>query len=214
MPTASENPRKKSALEQLIPEKSIRGRKRPRPGDSGGTLGSNNDRDALKMLNAFKARLEGVGRNETEVRTSSKAKDQGKTTSFNGNGVSYQQSTDTTVKDDKDEDNEEEEATLCDLHFIANCLSCSSWEQNPSDQNPHSSAPADEDATLLGDTDWMSHALSFEKDRLGKDLTWKRKNEEELLVIDPREKEKDLAASGGKNRRSGKREREWGGRGK
>jgi peptidyl-prolyl cis-trans isomerase SDCCAG10 len=38
----------------------------------------------------------------------------------------------------------------------------------------------------------MSHALSFEKDRLGKDLTWKKKNEEELIVIDPREKEKTI----------------------
>ena len=216
IPTASEYTRKKSALEQLIPKKSIRGRKRPRPGDSGGTLGSNNDRDALKMLNAFKARLEGIGRNEMEVKTSSKAKGKGKGTSLNGNGVLDQQSADAIVKDDKEED-DEEEATLCDLHFIANCLSCSNWDQKPSDltnrsdQNPHYSASAHEDADLIDDTDWMSHALSFEKDRLGKDLTWKRKNEEELVVIDPREKEKDLT---GKNRRSGKRERGWDGRGK
>ncbi|ERF76657.1 hypothetical protein EPUS_04477 [Endocarpon pusillum Z07020] len=225
VPTASEKPRKKSALEQLIPEKSIRGRKRPRPGDSGGsTLGSNNDRDALKMLNAFKARLEGIGRNEMEVKRSSKAKDEGKRTSLNGNGVLSQQSADATMKEGKeDDDHGEEEAALCDLHFIANCLSCSHWDRNPSSdlanhsdqQHPHSSASADEeDADPTGDTDWMSHALSFEKDRLGKDLTWKRKNEEELVVIDPREKEKDLAASGKLNRRSGKREREWGGRGK
>ncbi|KAF7503772.1 hypothetical protein GJ744_003264 [Endocarpon pusillum] len=220
VPTASENTRKKSALEQLIPEKSIRGRKRPRPGDSGGTLGGNNDREALKMLNAFKARLEGIGRNEMEVKTSSKAKkDKGKTTSLNGNGVLDQQSADAMMKDGKDDDDDNKEAALCDLHFIANCLSCSHWDQNPSDaanhsdqHHPHSSASAGEDADLTGDTtDWMSHALSFDKDRLGKDLTWKRKNEEELVVIDPREKEKDLA---GRKRRSGKGEREWGGRGK
>jgi len=38
----------------------------------------------------------------------------------------------------------------------------------------------------------MSHALSFNKDRLGKDLNWKKKNEEDLVVIDPREKTKEL----------------------
>jgi peptidyl-prolyl cis-trans isomerase SDCCAG10 len=38
----------------------------------------------------------------------------------------------------------------------------------------------------------MSHSLNFAKDRLGKDLEWKRKNEEELLVIDPLAKAKDL----------------------
>lgn len=38
----------------------------------------------------------------------------------------------------------------------------------------------------------MSHALNFDKDRLGKDLNWRKKNEEELVVIDPREKARDL----------------------
>lgn len=38
----------------------------------------------------------------------------------------------------------------------------------------------------------MAHALTFEKDRLGKNLEWKRKNEEELVVIDPREKSKKI----------------------
>jgi peptidyl-prolyl cis-trans isomerase SDCCAG10 len=36
----------------------------------------------------------------------------------------------------------------------------------------------------------MAHSLSFAKDRLGKNLEWKRKNEEELLVIDPLEEAK------------------------
>jgi peptidyl-prolyl cis-trans isomerase SDCCAG10 len=43
--------------------------------------------------------------------------------------------------------------------------------------------------------------LSFAKDRLGKDLEWKRKNEEELLVIDPREEAKRHKAEGKKARR-------------
>ena len=34
----------------------------------------------------------------------------------------------------------------------------------------------------------MSHSLSFAADRLGKDLSNRRKAEEELVVIDPRER--------------------------
>jgi peptidyl-prolyl cis-trans isomerase SDCCAG10 len=48
----------------------------------------------------------------------------------------------------------------------------------------------------------MTHALSFAKDRLGKDLTWKRKNEEELVVIDPREKEKEIKLKEREKRRA------------
>jgi peptidyl-prolyl cis-trans isomerase SDCCAG10 len=47
--------------------------------------------------------------------------------------------------------------------------------------------------------DLWSHALSFERDRLGKDLNWKKKNEE-LVVIDPREKQKEVL----KERRKGR----------
>ena len=94
---------------------------------------------------------------------------------MNGNGAGY----------------EEDEATICDLHFIANCQSCSKWDQDGAKEE-------DED---LGGTGWMSHKLSFAKDRLGKDLEWKRKNEEELVVIDPREREKDLGVKVKKERR-------------
>ena len=51
---STSRPQKVSALEQLIPLTSTRGRKRPRPGDSS----SKNDASALSMLNAFKARLD------------------------------------------------------------------------------------------------------------------------------------------------------------
>jgi peptidyl-prolyl cis-trans isomerase SDCCAG10 len=88
----------------------------------------------------------------------------------------------------------DEEAVLCDLHFIANCQSCTKWDQS----NPN----AEDDADDLGSR-WMSHKLSFAKDRLGKDLEWKRKNEEELVVIDPREKAKEL----GVERKKGRDER-------
>src|ERR1700722_16054111 len=82
---------------------------------------------------------------------------------------------------------ESDEAALCDLHFIANCQSCSNWERNGEGLEGDAVNGEDEN-----DTDWMMHALSFAKNRLGKDPTWKRKNEEELVVIDPREKEKEI----------------------
>ncbi|CAO2649388.1 Nn.00g067730.m01.CDS01 [Neocucurbitaria sp. VM-36] len=72
---------------------------------------------------------------------------------------------------------EEEEEAACDLHFIVGCQSCKAWDKQDEEDS-------DDDAG------WMAHSLSFAKDRLGKDLEWKRKNEEDLLVIDPREEAK------------------------
>ena len=51
----------------------------------------------------------------------------------------------------------------------------------------------------------MSHILSFEKDKKGKDLRNKQKGEDELVVIDPREKAKTL-----KEERRSRRDREQG----
>lgn len=82
---------------------------------------------------------------------------------------------------------EEEEAT-CDLHFVVGCQSCTAWDKQQEEESDD-------------DTGWMTHSLSFAKDRLGKDLEWKRKNEEELLVIDPLEKAKEF-----KTDRKGKRD--------
>ena len=161
---APESARKKSALEQMIPETSMRGRKRKHGNKDDGKA----DAQALKILNAFRAKLDTAGP-EIEPDIPSRQedkKDQGKSMS-NGNGVAE----------------EDEEASLCDLHFIANCQSCKSWDEHMTGNTEG------EDDDNKG---WMSHALSFEKDRLGKDLTWKRKNEEELVVIDPREKAKDI----------------------
>jgi len=69
------------------------------------------------------------------------------------------------------------EEAACDLHFIVGCQSCTAWDKQEEDAS-------DDDAG------WMAHSLSFAKDRLGKDLEWKRKNEEDLLVIDPLEEAK------------------------
>lgn len=90
---------------------------------------------------------------------------------------------------------EDEEAALCDLHFIANCESCKRWDHLEKDGE-------EEEDDGKG---WMSHILSFEKDKKGKDLRNKQKGEDELVVIDPREKAKTL-----KEERRSRRDREQG----
>jgi peptidyl-prolyl cis-trans isomerase SDCCAG10 len=82
----------------------------------------------------------------------------------------------------------DEEEIPCDLHFVMGCQSCTAWDRQDEEESDD-------------DTGWMGHALSFAKDRLGKDLEWKRKNEEELVVIDPLEKAKEFKAE-----KKGKRE--------
>lgn len=84
-----------------------------------------------------------------------------------------------------------EEEAVCDLHFIAGCQSCKAWDKEEEEES-------DDDAG------WMSHSLSFAKDRLGKNLEWKRKNEEDLLVIDPLEEAK-------RHKAEAKGNREWDG---
>jgi peptidyl-prolyl cis-trans isomerase SDCCAG10 len=88
---------------------------------------------------------------------------------------------------------DDEEVNLCALHFIPDCQSCSKWDEEEADEGDN-----------LGDG-WMGHRLTFAKDRLGKDLEWKKKNEE-LSVYDPREKEKEL---GIKPRGESSGKREW-----
>ena len=180
-PVADSSKKKKSALEQMIPATSTRGRKRPRPGESGG-----NDASALKVLHAFRARLDGAGPEKMDVDVPAS-----KMASSQTNGHAETQKGSGGAEEDDDE------ATLCDLHFIANCQSCSKWDQDILD-GENGAVEDDEN-----DRDWMGHALSFEKDRLGKDLTWRRKGEDELVVIDPREKEREIKQAQ-KDRRKGK----------
>ncbi|KAF2012637.1 cyclophilin-like protein [Aaosphaeria arxii CBS 175.79] len=94
------------------------------------------------------------------------------------------------VADQKNKDNlvNGADEVACDLHFIVGCQSCKAWDKQDEEES-------DDDAG------WMAHSLTFAKDRLGKDLEWKRKNEEELLVIDPRERAQEL-----KGPKGGKRE--------
>ena len=88
----------------------------------------------------------------------------------------------------------DEEEAACDLHFIVGCQSCTAWDKQ-------------EDAESDDDTGWMAHSLSFAKDRLGKDLEWKRKMEDELVVIDPLEETK-------RHRAEAKAKRGWDEKGK
>ena len=157
---------RKSALEQMIPETAIRGRKRKH--------GAKDEYATLDFLNAFRTKLERAA----PATPSQSLAD----VSHDVNKQDNEATRETNEQQTQGADNGDE-AELCDLHFIADCQSCRSWDKN---------GGGDADDKDEGGEAWMSHALSFEKDRLGKDLNWKRKNEEELVVIDPREKAKDL----------------------
>lgn len=173
----------KTGLEAFIPTTATRGRKR-RPGGN-----STAEDRSLDMLNAFRAKLDTV----PDETASSPVKDIKMT---NGDAHKQNGHSEPAPKPAADD----EEAKICDLHFIANCQSCSKWDDADN-------AADDDDA----DQGWMSHALSFAKDRLGKDLEWKRKNEEELVVIDPREKANNIKEDRKKDRdRDREREKEKG----
>ena len=216
--SASTSSYKKSALESLIPSTSTRGRKRPRPGD---TL--KDDSSALKMLNAFRARLDGgpaesISQDVNGGTARDKGNSKGKQPDRNplSNGTTHATPPPDTTADD------EEEALTCDLHFIANCQSCSNWSSShPNDPSSNTTTPAhiaDDDDNDLA---FLHHSLSFVKDRLGKDLEWKKnmrnlKQEDmaELPVVDPKvkeremkEKEKEKGKGRGRERKERERER-------
>ncbi|KAI8719272.1 Peptidylprolyl isomerase [Fusarium sp. LHS14.1] len=163
--------KKKTALESMIPETSIRGRKR-RPGAS--NTSATEDSKTLRMLKAFQSRLDKA---PPEKDNESSAP------------VVKEEEGGTQAADD--------EAELCDLHFIANCQSCTSWDKQEKEESD--------------DEGWMSHSLSFAADKLGKDLSDRRKAEEELVVIDPREKARNLKEEkrAGRDARQGKTGRAW-----
>ena len=158
----AEQHRKKSALEQMIPKTATRGRKR-KHGINGSIT-----KDTLDILNAFREKLESAPRETARPATSTVDDQQAEPEAENG---------------ELNKENDEDEAALCDLHFIANCQSCQSWDKHLS---------GDPEVVDDSDVGWMSHALNFDKDRLGKDLNWRKKNEDDLMVIDPREKAKDI----------------------
>lgn len=154
---------KKSALEQMIPETSTRGRKR-RPGAD--NTDAAEEQKTLDLLKAFQSKL-------VEA-PAAKGSQKHETGSAGANGNEESQDKEMTV---------DEEGEVCDLHFILGCQSCMAWDKVEGGKQD------DDDG---GDTGWMSHALSFAADKLGKDLSYRKKAEEELVVIDPREKSRDL----------------------
>ena len=171
--------RKKTALEAMMPATATRGRKR----NAAGAVGSKDERHALDQFNAFKSRLEAA----TEAPES---RQNGRVTSQEipeaprdeiADGESGQLETKVDANDD-------DEATLCDLHFVPNCESCRKWDNVEDDEDDV-------------ETGLISHTLSFAKDRKGKDLEWKRQNERELVIIDPRERAREFKADKKKSRR-------------
>ncbi|KAI2632332.1 cyclophilin-like protein [Hypoxylon sp. NC1633] len=159
---------KKTALEQLIPETSTRGRKRRRGGE-----GITTSEDIL-LFQAFRSKLSQVGPEKEQPSATDGKNDAG-----------------------PDSGGQDDEAELCDLHFIANCQSCNSWDKAEKEDSD--------------DEGWMSHSLSFTADKLGKDLSYRKKAEDELVVIDPREKARTLKEEkrAKKEAQSGNSGREW-----
>ncbi|KAB5585948.1 cyclophilin-like domain-containing protein [Coniochaeta sp. 2T2.1] len=143
--------KKKTVLETLIPETSIKGRKR-RPG-------GNDDLMAIQMLKAFEAKVKHAPPKHDGAASTPAAP------------------VDADGKEDAATD--DEDAEVCDLHFIANCQSCQSWDKKEAEEES-------------GDEGWISHTLSFTADKLGKDLSYRKKAEEELVVIDPLAKARTL----------------------
>ncbi|KAI4723589.1 cyclophilin-like protein [Aureobasidium sp. EXF-10727] len=175
--TTSAPEKKLSALESMIPASATRGRKRGK---------AKEDASSLSTFNAFKKRLEKLP-----------AEKESTTTTIATAAIPE---TDTA----QTESAMDTEDKLCDLHFIANCQSCSTWH----DEDANKEEEDDNDLT------WMSHALSFAKDTLGKDLEWKRKMEE-FEVIDPREKTREIVGDKGRNKgKEWDRERERKGKGR
>lgn len=153
--TASVPEKKKSVLETMIPSTSVRARKRGAQNHN-----ATSDQKALDILKAFRSKLEQAPPEK---------------------GPKPTQTPDSEAKKGKEKE-EDEEAKLCDLHFIADCQSCSKWDAEDE------KGDEDEDDGI----GWMSHALSFKEDKLGKDLSYRKKAEDELVVIDPREKTRTL----------------------
>ena len=163
----------KSALDNMIPETAIRGRKR-RPQHS-------TDNETLRMFNAFRAKLDHA---DNPYYHSDNKHDH-----VINKGGSQQ------PRMEREEQEVEEEAEeVCDLHFIVNCESCRSWENNNNNNNENANGNGEEE----NESGWLTHQLRFGKDTLGKDLSWKREHPDDvdsLMVIDPREKEKDILQS-------------------
>ncbi|RMY55919.1 hypothetical protein D0863_13151 [Hortaea werneckii] len=205
----------KSALESMIPSTSTRGRKRGKVGD---------EKDAMDLFKQFKSKLDVLPAEKSsgeDATAGSRAGDRSTETGdrdHEGQGEDGERSGSiakpSSTANGQPADPTDEEEVLCDLHFIANCQSCKAWidENDPNAQNGEGGGGGggDNDDDNDPSSSWMSHSLTFAKDTLGKDLEWKRKMEE-IEIIDPREKARELGLEGGKK---GERERDGARKGK
>lgn len=199
-PSSSAPPPKKKSLlalqKEMLPSTSIKGRKRKRNGTGKGAAGEMDDGEAMDALERFKRKLAKAA----EERDNNEQGDDTITMPISEKPVEADAPTATAPVAPTGEGEEEEEYQLCDLHFIPHCQSCKSWDEaHAKDANP-SGAAANEDDADTGD--FLGHVLKFEKDRLGKDLKWKKDHEYDdgLVVIDPREKGRELADHRGRGR--------------
>lgn len=172
--------KKKSALEQMIPETSTRARKR-RPGASTAV----DEAKALEFLNSFKSKLAQAPPEKPAENIPAPE---------NGEGSQETEAADASAAAGVGAGGDDE---VCDLHFISNCQSCQAWDK----------AEADKDES--DDEGWMSHSLSFAADKLGKDLSYRKKAEDELVVIDPLAKARDIQAERKSKARGGSSGRAW-----
>lgn len=184
--------KKKSALEQMIPSTSTRARKR-RPG---ATASAAEEAKALDFLNSFKSKLaQAPPEKAVEPAPVSEVSEANK-----NEAAPAAESTEkgVTAPAPAAEDDDE----VCDLHFIANCQSCKAWDLAAANK-------AGGDGDSDNDEGWMSHSLSFAADKLGKDLSYRKKAEEELVVIDPLARVRDKQAE----RKASRMKEKDGGRG-
>ncbi|KAI7698684.1 hypothetical protein KC353_g16835, partial [Hortaea werneckii] len=205
----------KSALESMIPSTSTRGRKRGKVGDEKG---------AMDLFKQFKSKLEVLPAEKGSGEDSTAGSRAGDRSTETGDHNHEEQAEDgersgslakhSSTANGQPTDPTDEEEVLCDLHFIANCQSCKAWidENDANAQNGEGAGGGggDNDDDNDPSSSWMSHSLTFAKDTLGKDLEWKRKMEE-IEIIDPREKARELGVDGGKK---GDRGRDGMGKGK
>ncbi|EPE08150.1 peptidyl-prolyl isomerase cwc27 [Ophiostoma piceae UAMH 11346] len=155
---------KRSALEKLIPVEAGRGKKLSRKNGL-----SSSDQKTLRMLGDFTSKL---GQDSYSISySSSKAAEEAAAAVAAAAG-----------SDAKDKEASEGSGEVCDLHFIANCQSCRPWDRGEDAEDGDSDS---------GD-DWMAHTLNCVADKLGKDLSYRKKAEDELVVIDPRERERNI----------------------
>ncbi|RMJ21135.1 hypothetical protein PHISP_07998, partial [Aspergillus sp. HF37] len=154
----ADSDRPKSALEAMIPESAIRGRRRPPLGNVNGAgrgsatngvtgFSSSADHDALRVFNAFKSKLENADSHQSQRKHAGQNRSQ--------------------KPEEADEEAEEP-------------------------QLGRRAKTSRRRSRLDG------HELRFGKDLLGKDLSWKKErpgDADSLMVIDPREKEKEIAGA-------------------